>query len=68
MTTDRLTPGHVLPLCRGCAHQTSDLSHPSPCRMVRWQGPRHVAPALVADASGVPTCADFQAVAPEVRA
>jgi hypothetical protein len=59
MTTARLQPGHCLPLCASCAHRGSDLSHPNPCGRMRWEGHRHVKPALSIDGDGVVTCGDF---------
>lgn len=59
MTSDVPAPGHVVPLCRGCVNQTADLSHPSPCARVRWEGHVHVTPNLTADGNSV-ACPDFQ--------
>ena len=59
MTTARLQPGHCLPLCASCAHRGSDLSHPNPCGRMRWEGHRHVKPALSIDADGVVGCSDY---------
>jgi len=42
---DRRQPGH-LPVCRDCQHRTPDPSHPSPCDLVCWRGPRHSAPRV----------------------
>jgi hypothetical protein len=60
--TDRLQPGHAA-CCLGCSNQTDDLSHPSPCRLVRWEAQRHVGPALVAEGDGV-ACSDHKPTEP----
>jgi hypothetical protein len=60
---DRLIPGHVLPLCRGCVHFDGYMynqGHPNPCRMVRWIGHKHHVPSITADASGVVGCDSFE--------
>jgi hypothetical protein len=56
-TLDHPIPGRVLSLCASCTHRTPDLSHPSPCSMVRWDGPRHVKPHLDRDGDAV-VCSD----------
>lgn len=61
-TTDLLIPGH-LPLCAGCVHRTPDASHPSPCCRVRWEGQRHVGPALN-DSWGRVECDSYVATEP----
>ena len=57
----RLIPGHVAP-CESCSHRSPDLSHPTPCGRVRWEGYRHHKPELQRTGSGV-TCVEFQPVA-----
>lgn len=62
MHNERLSPGHVPPLCPGCDHfdrYMYDQGHPNPCAMVRWIGPKHVKPSLTIDADGVAACSDF---------
>ena len=65
-TPDHLTPGHTLPLCRGCAHRIVELEiHPTPCRKVYWLpgfSARHV-PTLILDASGQ-RCSDYEPAVP----
>ena len=59
MTIDIPTPGLAAP-CRTCGHYMPDLWwHPTPCGHVRWEGPRHVKPALERDDRGVVTCSDY---------
>jgi len=52
-TLERLQPGYVLSLCAGCANRLADLSHPSPCRRVRWAGHHRVGPTITSDAPAV---------------
>ena len=58
MSLTLLIPGQVVPLCRGCVHQWTDLSHPTPCTRVRWEGHRHVKPQIERTDNGI-TCSDF---------
>jgi hypothetical protein len=54
-------PGHCLPICPACVHYLADLAfHPVACSRVRWEGQRHMVPAIVVDGSTV-WCSDFQA-------
>jgi hypothetical protein len=54
-----LIPGHVLPLCVGCQHRTPDLSHPSPCGVVRWESARHRTLDRAVDVDGQ-RCGDYK--------
>jgi len=61
-----LQAGHAA-CCRNCAHRTPDLSHASPCDLVRWQSTRHVKPSLVADGDAV-VCGDHEPMEPAAAA
>jgi hypothetical protein len=44
----QLAPGHAA-ACLACGRRLPDLSHPTPCSAVRWDGNRHVKPEFVSE-------------------
>jgi hypothetical protein len=63
-----MTPGHA-PVCAECVYRTPDLSHPFPCRRVRWDGPNHRTPIMAESrcSEGYPFPGKYNTLAPTRR-